>query len=141
MSAGEIGRSLNSEIIDRIQRSFQTEAVQATPGALQAVIEGMARLNLTLAEREFDLQMTRNNVVELEHALHRAYRAIKNSPIEHRVLDDMDLIEDLIDVNVPHTADAYQQQQLRDEKFAALRKAQQQVAKVRDLSGKPDPTT
>jgi hypothetical protein len=128
------GRSLNAEIVDRLDRSFDAGLIEATPDSLMAIIEGMARLNLTLAERELDLQQARNSISALEQALHMAYRAIKHSPTEHMALDCIDLIEDLIDVKVPHNSHPYQHQRLYDEKLEAVRKAQQQVAKARGLT-------
>lgn len=117
-------RSMNAEIIARLQ---------GDTSSAPALLEAMARLNLSLAEREFDLQLAETYIDQMANALRYAYRTIKNSPIMPTSLECLDLIEDLVEVRGA-TKDGSEWQRGRDEKFAALRAAQKRVADVREAN-------
>lgn len=130
------GRSMNAEIIARLEQTMGP-ATAGTSHAAPALLESFARLNSTLAEREFDLQGARNHIERLQEALYFAHRAIRTSPTAHQSLDQLDMIEDLIDVKTPPDADPMRHQKLREEKFKALRKAQQQVRDAQSTNAPP----
>jgi hypothetical protein len=120
-SAEGKGRSLNAELIDRLQSAGESPA---------ALIEALARLNLTLAERELELQHAEAYIDRLTATLRFAYRSIKNSPIEPTSLDCLDDIEELIELRGTATDDLVWRRR-REEKFKKLRQAQAGVAEVR----------
>ncbi len=114
-------RSMNAEIVARLQGEAQT-----TP----ALIEAIARLNLSLAEREYDLQLAETTIEQMADALRLAYRTIKNSPIEHLAMDCLDEIEDLVTIRADTRSHPDLQRKRAEEKFSKLRLAQGRVAEI-----------
>lgn len=123
-SAETKGRSLNAELIDRLQGGGESPA---------ALLEALARLNLTLAERELELQHAEAYIDRLSATLRFAYRSIKNSPIEPTSLDCLDDIEELIELRGSATDD-FVWQRRSEEKFKKLRQAQAGVAEAHAAS-------
>ena len=114
-------RSMNAEIVARLQGDAQT-----TP----ALIEAIARLNLSLAERDYDMQLAETAIEQMADALRLAHRTIKNSPIEHLAIDCLEEIEHLIEVRADARSHPDLQRKGREEKFRKLRLAQRQVAEI-----------
>lgn len=119
---------MNAELITRLQGDAQT-----TP----ALIEAIARLNLSLAERDYDMELAETTIEQMADALRLAYRTIKNSPIEPLALDCLDEIEHLVSIRADKRSDDTVHHKNMMEKFKKLRLAQRQVAEITATNNPP----